>query len=323
MDNFSDDLDSYIALGGSNDFEFSNVVDYPQEVLTGATEEALLSYDRIAFDPEKGDPRFRIIPTKLPLDSESDKSSASVQSMTTSATTNSTDATEKSNDSYLDTQKRPPPNDCVEPEKSQKSTTCPASQVNWPNFHQRVSESRYQYLCRAPFLLAEAVNGHDYEKLKLVFEEFFVEDCTFRSDAQIKNVTGRDLLLALWIGVLTVVPDYVVVMNIVPSEHDKLLTVQQLCSGTSIAHEINQSREVEALYNIIKYGRVKDKAVAYTEARTKLLKKSREKQRASFRAKTIIHLILNTELTHFTHLRSVVVELECVEDQALTNAPDA
>ena len=81
--------------------------------------------------------------------------------------------------------------------------------------------------------------------------------------------------------------------------------------------------QVEALYNIVKYGRVKDKAAAYTEARTKLLKKTREKQCASFRAKTIIHFILNPELTHFTHLRSVVVDLECVEDQAQAKAPDA
>jgi hypothetical protein len=190
------------------------------------------------------------------------------------------------------------------------------SEMNLKHPHE---ENRLNNLINFPFLLQKTVNAGDEVKLKLLIEKYFTPDCTLKTNALPDEVVGRDHLTNFWNGILRAIPDFVMICK-PPKLVSRVITVKVSSLGTHVIED-----DAEKLFNHLKYNDQNtsnsDQSDYKTDpkVRNAYLDMVQRGTQISFRVKSVLHLVMNQEMTHFEKYVSKVKQETVFESRQLSN----
>lgn len=149
---------------------------------------------------------------------------------------------------------------------------------------------RIKYLIQVPSLVAKYVNSGDDERLKALIYDVCVEDCRCKSSSMSAELVGRDYILEHFGSLTRSCPDYVMQYK-PPTVHRRTISAALSSCGTRVIADPKSY-----LFDHLKYGRTDN--VAFVRARKLMEAIEASGKRAAFKAKSIVHLVVNKEMTH-------------------------
>lgn len=171
---------------------------------------------------------------------------------------------------------------------------------------------RLKHLLEVPFLLAKFINSGDEEGLKTLIHDVCIENCRCKSPSLAMELIGRDYIIEHFAALTRSFPDYVMQFK-PPTVRQRTISAALSSCGTRVLVDPKSY-----LFDHLKYGRAE--SVSFTRARKLVEAIESSGKRASFKAKSLLHLIVNKEMTHIERWVSLRKSMEispAVEDPEL------
>jgi hypothetical protein len=149
---------------------------------------------------------------------------------------------------------------------------------------------RVRDLVSFPAKLSRYLNSGDDERLKGLIYDACTEDCKFKTPAMPKEVKGRDVIVECFLALSRSIPDYIMQFR-APSTLKRVIMASFESSGTRVVHDA-----AEYLFDHLQYGR--NDNVSFVRAQQLVQAIEASGKHAFFRGKSVMHLIVNEEMTH-------------------------
>ena len=174
-----------------------------------------------------------------------------------------------------------------------------------------VEETRLQYLLRVPSLMQNATNASDYDKLKLVIDDAFTENCYVKT-AYVDLCHGRDNLLQVIMTTKMNIPDYYLLYS-EPKFYKHCISLKQFSFGSGIKNKLDGNTQLwNPFENKTMIEKMNEDMLKLKQQYDKYMS---EDNSCRFVFKAVAFFILNKEMTHFEARIVKSVSLQLFEDK--------
>lgn len=168
---------------------------------------------------------------------------------------------------------------------------------------------RVRSLINFPADLSRYLNSGDETKMRELIFDKCCEDCKFKTAAMPKEAVGREVIVECFLALTRSMPDYIMQFR-TPTTHKRVIMASFESSGTRVVHDA-----AEHLFDHLQYGR--DDNVSFVRAQQLVRVIEASGKRACFRGKSVMHLIVNNDMTHIEKIiiiRKSIVVMPAKED---------
>lgn len=174
--------------------------------------------------------------------------------------------------------------------KARKSSTFQSSNKRFAMNHNSDDTSRMSFCTKLPIYITEFVNSGDEESIKQLIQEAFLPDCKMKTSALARDLVGRQYVQDFLLALIQDFPDFIMVA-LRPEVNARVVTTYLSCYGTRV-----KSSPYQYLYDHLKFGR--DESGTFVKQSYDYRSLLKEGKPIGFKQDTVMHLIMNKELTH-------------------------